>query len=171
MNSNRIGISAVIIALNEERDIENSLKSVQWCDEIIVVDSGSTDGTLKICRDFGCKVFEREFNGFGEQKQFAVDRAENDWVLSIDADEVITAELRNEILSGLNNRQHGPYGYYLAITTILWDRKIRRSVRYTRPKLRLFNRNHGRFNSAKLHEGVDMSGEVGTLTQAMYNYA
>jgi len=67
-------------ALNEERDIENTLKSVQWCDEIIVVDSGSTDGTLKICRDFGCKVFEREFNGFGEQKQFAVERAENDWV-------------------------------------------------------------------------------------------
>jgi glycosyltransferase involved in cell wall biosynthesis len=171
MNSNRIGISAVIIALNEERDIESCLRSVDWCDEIIVVDGGSTDGTLKICRDFGCKVFEREFNGFGEQKQYAVDLAENDWVLSIDADEVVSPALQREILSVLNTPQHSINGYYLPITTILWDQKVRHSVRYTRPKLRLFNRDHGRFNLAKLHEGVDVSGEVGTLTQAMYNYA
>ena len=171
MNSKRIRISAVIIALNEERDIENALRSVAWCDEIIVVDSGSTDGTLKICREFGCRVFSRDFNGFGEQKQFAVDQASSDWVLSIDADEVISPELKNEILSVLNDDSRPEKGYMLPITTILWDMKIRRSIRYTRPKLRLFDRNFGKFNGAKLHEGVEVSGKVGALSEAMYNYA
>jgi len=171
MKSKRNRISAVIIALNEERDIENALKSVAWCDEIIVVDSGSTDGTLKICREFGCRVFNRDFNGFGEQKQFAVDQASSDWVLSIDADEVISPELRDEILSVVNDPARNQKGYFIPITTILWDMKIRRSIRYTRPKLRLFDRNFGKFNGAKLHEGVDVSGEVGLLKQLMYNYA
>src|SRR5260221_337491 len=103
MKSNRVRITAVIIAFNEERDIGNALKSVDWCDEIVVVDSGSSDKTKDICQQFGCKVFDKEFEGFGEQKQFAVDRACNDWVLSIDADEVISPELRAEIVSALND--------------------------------------------------------------------
>jgi hypothetical protein len=116
-------------------------------------------------------VFVRDFNGFGEQKQYAVEQASNDWVLSLDADEVISAELAFEIRSAVNDNSRSANGFYLPITTLLWDKKVRRSIRYTRPKLRLFNRNYGKFNQAKLHEGVDVSGEVGTLNQAMYNYA
>src|SRR5262249_10500727 len=145
-----IKVSAVIIALNEERDIQRALKSVEWCDEIIVVDSGSTDRTVDICMKFGANVFHKDFVGYGEQKQFAVDQATNDWILSIDADEVIPPDLRDEIQISLrkNRNQNGQMynGFRLSICTVLWDRVVRDCPRYTRPKLRLFDRTHGKFN-------------------------
>jgi len=91
-------LSVVIIACNEEEIILRCLDSVKRvADEIVVVDSMSADQTGEICRSYGCRVFRRAFDGYGKQKQFAVDQAENDWVLSVDADEVLTPELQDEI--------------------------------------------------------------------------
>ena len=83
-------VSAVLITLNEEADIARALKSVAWCDEVVVVDSGSTDRTVEICEAHDCKVLHRTFGGYGEQKAFAVMQAANDWVLAIDADEEVS---------------------------------------------------------------------------------
>ena len=91
-------LSVVIITHNEEKNILRCLESVKpIADEIIVVDSMSSDNTVRMCRESSCRVFQREFDGYGTQKQFAVDRSSNDWVLSIDADEVVTEELQEEI--------------------------------------------------------------------------
>ncbi|HZS45043.1 MAG TPA: glycosyltransferase family 2 protein [Blastocatellia bacterium] len=168
-------ISAVIIALNEERDIRRALASVEWCDEIIVVDSGSTDQTVAICEEFGAKVFHRYFTGYGEQKRFAVERAANDWILSIDADEVIPDDLRYEIQSALRHNQNSNgqknNGFRIPICTVLWDQVVRDCHRYTRAKLRLFDRRQGNFNSSKVHEGVTVAGPVIQLEHHMYNFA
>src|SRR3954462_10209291 len=92
-------LSVVFITLNEERDLPVALKSVQGvADEIVVVDSGSTDRTCAIAREFGGKVLSRAFTTFGEQKNFAAMQARNDWVLSLDADEVLSPELRDSLL-------------------------------------------------------------------------
>ena len=175
MSNNRAkhhaGISAVIITLNEEHDIESALKSVDWCDEIIVVNSGSRDRTVEICRKYNCRVYHKDFQGFGEQKQFAIEQASNLWILSIDADEIITTELNTEITAALKKGETKYTGFTIPITTVLWDKVIRSSERYTRPKLRLFNRSFGGFSPAQVHEGVQVSGKVGRLSEPMYNFA
>jgi len=98
-------ISAVIITKNEEDRIKDCLESVKWADEIIIVDSFSADRTVEICRGYTNKIFQREMKGFGEQKQFAVEQAASDWILSIDADEVVTEGLRDEIQKVLSNME------------------------------------------------------------------
>ena len=95
-------ISCVIIVFNEEQNIGRCLQAISWCDEIVIVDSGSEDRTLKICEEFNCKIYHKNFCGYGEQKRFAVSLAENDWVFNIDADEVVAEELKNEILAELS---------------------------------------------------------------------
>ncbi len=92
-----VKISAVIITYNEAKNIRRTLSRLSWCDEIIVVDSYSTDETYIICQQFNCKVFFRHFEGYSEQKYFAVRQAKNDWVLCVDADEVLSEELIVEI--------------------------------------------------------------------------
>ena len=92
-------LSVVIITHNEEQNILRCLESVKpVADEIVVVDSRSADLTVQICREFGCTVFSHDFEGYGNQKQFAIDQASNDWVLSIDADEVVTEDLKTELI-------------------------------------------------------------------------
>ncbi len=103
-------ITVTIITKNEAHNIERCLKSVKWADEIIVADSCSTDETVDICRDYGCIVYTPEWEGFGKTKQFCVDQASNNWILSIDADEVVSPELKKIICSiDLNEDISGYY--------------------------------------------------------------
>ena len=90
-------ISAAIITFNEEKNIKRTLEKLSWCNEIVVVDSFSEDKTLEICARFGAKIFYKEFNGYGEQKNFLVEKCKNEWILSVDADEVLSDELIEEI--------------------------------------------------------------------------
>jgi glycosyltransferase involved in cell wall biosynthesis len=92
-------VSAVIITYNEEQIIEKTLSKLHWRHEIVVVDSYSTDNTVAICKAHGCSVYTRHFDGYGSQKRFAIAQAANDWVLCIDADEVLTDELVQEIFN------------------------------------------------------------------------
>ena len=163
-------VSAVIIAFNEEADIARALESVAWCNEVLVVDSGSTDRTIEICVAHGCKVLHREFRGYGEQKAFAVTQAANDWILSVDADEEVSPALRDEILSKLE-RTGDCRGYYLPVTTVLWDHVVRTGQRHTKPKLRLFDRRFGNFGKQLVHESVSLQGPTERLCQPMYNYS
>src|SRR3989338_991948 len=96
-----MGVSAVIIALNEEKKIGRAIDSIQWADEIVVVDSGSSDRTIEICKEKGVCLTERTFDNFASQKNYAISLAKQEWVLSIDADEVVTPQLAKEIRSAI----------------------------------------------------------------------
>lgn len=104
-------LSVVIITLNEEAKIKDCLESVKWADEIIVVDSWSQDKTVEVATEYTPRVYQRKFTGFGDQKNYASSKAEGDWILSIDADERVTAELREEIQRTLANPK--ACGYYM----------------------------------------------------------
>lgn len=165
-----VQVSAVLITYNEESDIAGAIESVSWCDEILVVDSGSTDRTVEICKTRGCKVLHHEFTGYGEQKGFAVSQAAHDWVLIVDADERVTPELRDEI----RRRLEAPgdcRGFRIPITTILWDRVVRTEDRHTAAKLRLFDRRYGQYRPQLVHESVALDGRVELLRERMYNYS
>jgi Glycosyl transferase family 2/Domain of unknown function (DUF4118) len=165
-----IQVSAVIIAFNEEADIARAVDSVSWCNEVLVIDSGSTDRTVEICAARGCKVIHHTFTGYGEQKAFAVAQAANDWVFVVDADEEVTPALRDEIQQRLSS-SGDCYGYHIPITTILWDKVVRPQDRHTAAKLRLFDRRHGNFQLQLVHESVILDGRTELLRERMYNHS
>lgn len=161
-------ISVTIITKNESANIRRCLNSLGWTDEIIVVDSGSTDDTLEICREFDCRIYEVEWEGFGKTKQFCVDQATNDWIFSIDADEEVTDELREKI----NEIDFGPEinGYYVKRKSFYLGRLINFSGWQTDYPLRLFNKNHGKFTPDIIHEQVLVEGKTDKIDQYMLHY-
>ena len=169
---NKIRLSAVIITYNEEANIVRTLDSLSWCDEIVVVDSGSGDATVALCEARGCRVVYHPFSGFGRQKQFAVAQASNDWILSVDADEVITDELRKEIMRIFAGDQIGCAGYYLPRTLVFMGRVFRYGNENRHGFLRLFDRRAGGFTDEPVHEGVTISrGDTGRLHGTMLHYS
>jgi len=162
-------LSAVIITKNEERNIERCLRSVSWVDEIVVVDSGSQDRTLDICRQFGCKIIETEWLGFGPTKQHAVNAATHDWVLSIDADEEVTPELQEEIKTVLQQNQH-MNGYRIRWLSYYIKKWVRYSGWNKQYKLKLFNRQYGHFNDSLIHEKVVLEGPGAKLKHVLKHH-
>jgi len=161
-------LSVVVITFNEEANILRCINSVKGlADEILVVDSQSTDRTVEISRNAGCRVIIHPFEGYGQQKQFGVDQANNDWILSIDADEEVTPELKDEIKILLNADIPND-GYNIAIT-LLYMGKILRNTGNN--YLRLFNRTKGKFRFVKVHEKVDLEGSVGRLKSKILHYS
>ena len=161
-------ISATIITQNEELNIERCLTSLSWVDEIVIVDSYSTDKTIEICKRFKCKIIQTDWKGFGNTKRFAVDNASNDWILSIDADELVTEELKNRIENILIDPKYQAYNikrisYYLnrRVNHCGWDRDY---------PLRLFDRNYGNFNDKEVHESVVIKGNKTKLEEAILHY-
>ena len=163
-------VSAVMITFNSARILPTVLRALSWCDEIVVVDSGSTDQTLPLAQQFGCRVLHRDFDGFGLQKGFAVSQARNPWVLVVDADEVVTDDLRSEIqfrLAEVASGQCHFHGFEVPISLIFLDRLMRHGGEYKMPHLRLFDKRFGNYNTARVHEDVVLSGPVGELTHHM----
>lgn len=162
----RVPLSAVIITRDAERLLGEVLAALAWCDETLVVDSGSTDRTVAIARAHGARVIEHPFEGFGTQKQFAVEQAAHDWVLAIDADEVVTPELAREIEATLEQVAAGTVRYVafeLPRSLVFLGRLMRHGGEYRTPQLRLFHRSHGRYTPALVHERVVVRGSVGRL--------
>ena len=163
-------ISAALITFNEENNIERTLKKLTWCDEIVVVDSNSTDKTKEICTSFGAKVYSKEFNGYGEQKQFLVEKCSFDWVLSIDADEVLTNELINEIQTEFS-KENLPFRAYLLNRKHVYLGKVfKYGYLKNTPILRLFNKNFSNFSDKKVHETVEYKGKKGRFKNVFYHY-
>lgn len=160
---NKIKISCVIITFNEEDNIADCLESVKWCDEIILVDSGSSDNTINIAESFGAKIHKKEFNGFGEQKRFAVSLAENDWIFNIDADEVVSNELQNNILRRYASRTNMPAGFYIHRQLCFIGKKFKYGRESRELLLRLFNKKFGNYNTAKVHENIELKGTTGKM--------
>ncbi len=154
-------LSVIVITKNESVHIQRCLESVVWADEIIVLDSGSDDNTVTICRQFTDKVYETDWPGFGIQKQRALNKATGDWVLSIDADEVVTESLRVEIEQAIQKNSF--QAYEIPRLSTYCGRQMRHSGWWPDYVLRLFQRNSGRFSEAIVHERVLVDGRVGRL--------
>jgi len=152
-----VKISAVIITFNEEANIADAIKSLEWADEIIIVDSESSDRTREIAESLGAKVIAQKWLGFSKQKQFAVDSAANDWIFSLDADERISDELKTEILriKRLPENEIAD-GYRISRLTYYMNRPIRHCGWYPDWQMRFFNRKNGVWSDALIHESVQM---------------
>lgn len=145
-------ISAVIITHNEASHIDACLASVAFCDEIVVVDSGSTDGSQRMCAARGARVIEQSWLGFGPQKRFAVAQATHDWVLCIDADEVVSEPLRNSIVQALSRSDAKVYA--LPRCNRFMGRWLRYGEGYPDWCLRLFDRRAANWSNDLVHEKV-----------------
>jgi len=165
-----IKVSAVIITHNEERIIRKTLSKLHWCDEIVVVDSYSTDNTIAICKQFGCRIFFRHFDGYGPQKQFAVSKATNEWVFSIDADEVLTDELVQEICS-INEKDMIYAGFSIPMNLVFLDKEFVYGNESERYFLRMFNRKRGGFTGDRVHEGIQVNGPVKKMRHIILHYS
>jgi glycosyltransferase involved in cell wall biosynthesis len=162
-------LSAVIIARNEEANIAGCLDSVAFCDELIVVDSGSNDRTAEIAAAQGARVVAHPFEGFGAQKNFALSLAQGDWVLSIDADERVDAVLAGEIKRVVASPTHD--GYEVSRLSYFCGRAMRHSGWFPDRVLRLFRRDRARFTDALVHERVICDGSVGRLAGTLLHYS
>ena len=163
------GLSIIIITKNEALNIRACIETVKWADEIIVVDSGSTDDTVAICRELTPHVYIHDWPGFGIQKNRALSYATQDWVLSLDADERVTPELRAEIEQTLAVGEQG--GYYIPRLSQFCGKFIHYSGWYPDYILRLFRREVGRFSDSLVHERVLLSGQTKKLKNPILHYS
>jgi len=146
------------------------LEAVSWADEIVLVDSGSMDKTLEIAHQFRAKIIYRAFDGYGSQKNFATAQASNDWILSLDDDEILTPELQQEI-QNLSLQNIDFQGFKIPRSLIFLGKLLRFSGEYKRPTLRLFNRKCGNWNAEYVHESVEVNGKIGTLKQQILHHS
>lgn len=163
-------LTVTVITKNESEHIAAALDSVAWADEIIVVDSGSTDGTAEIARGKATRVITREWPGYSAQKNFAADQASHDWVLSLDADERVTPELADEIRS-LMKRGPEARGYRIRRISHYLGRWIHSTDWSHDYQLRLYDRRAGRWNGMRIHESFRLhDGKPGTLSAELEHY-
>ncbi len=163
-------VSVTIITLNEAAHIEACLASVAWADEVLVVDSGSTDGTPDLARARGARVIVRDWPGYAEQKNFAAGAATHDWILCVDADERVTPALASEIRTTLA-RDPREAGFRIPRVTWYLGRWIRTTDWYPDYQLRLYHRARATWPPRVVHESVAASGEVGRLRADLQHFA
>ncbi len=167
--SDTLPLSVIIITKNEARHLAACLQSVSFAHEIILFDSGSSDGTLEIAEQYGAVVYQStEWPGFGPQKNRALEAATQPWVLSIDADERVTLELRLEITETLTAPTCD--GYFVPRLSELCGQPIRHSGWWPDEVLRLFRREAGRFTDVLVHERVEVSGQTAKLKACLLHY-
>lgn len=165
-----MALSIITITKNEAANIRSCLESVAWADEIIVVDSGSTDDTVSICKKMGAQVYVHTgWPGFGPQKNRALGYASKDWVFSIDADERVTPELRAEIEQAM--REAEADGYYCPRLSQFCGEFVRHSGWHPDYVLRLFKRDAGRFSDSLVHESVLLTGRTAKLKNPLLHYS
>lgn len=165
-------LSVVIIAFNEAAQISRCINSVQGlADEILVIDSGSSDETVSICLSLGARVIHQPFLGYIEQKNFATEKAENEWVLSLDADEALSPELIESIRETMNAPQFD--GYYLNRLTNYCGYWVRHSGWYPDKKIRLYLRSKGSWTGVNPHDRYDLikGASCGNLTGDLLHYS
>lgn len=163
-------LSAIVITKNEAADIRACLESVAWADEIVVVDSGSTDDTVAIAREFTPHVHHHDWPGFGRQKNRALDYATGDWVLSLDADERLTPELRAAIEAVLRD-DHACAAYCVSRLSSYCGRFMRHSGWYPDRIVRLFRRGSARFSDDLVHERLLVEGNICQLDGELLHHA
>ena len=162
-------LSVAIITHNEESNIRDALESIKWADEIVVIDSFSTDRTVEICRQYTDRVFTLEWTGFADTKQEAVNLTTHPWVFVLDADERVTVELKDEILN-ITKDKSSKDGYYLPRKNYFARRWIKHGGWWPDYTLRLFRREKGLFEAREVHESIKVIGSTGYLKNPIEHY-
>ena len=169
-DTTRVRLSVVVIAFNEADEIDDCLRSVDWADEIVVVDSGSADRTVEIARRYTARIIHRTWTGYADQKNFAVSQATHDWVFSLDADERVSEALALEVRTLLaDTPRHA--GFYIPRRNFFLGRPIRYAGWSPDDVLRLFDRRTGRFEPRAVHESVHIEGSVGRLQHPIIHFS
>ncbi|MHB1846261.1 MAG: glycosyltransferase family 2 protein [Deltaproteobacteria bacterium] len=158
-------LSGVVVAQDEERDLPRCLRALAFCDEVVVVDGGSQDGTREVARAAGARVFENRWPGYGAQRQHSLALASGDWLLAVDADEVVDDALREAVIAA-TRAEGGPDGYLVRVDNRLFGRPLRHGGLSRDLHLRLFRRGKAHYED-RLHAGAIVSGPLGTLPGAL----
>ena len=153
-------LTVITLTLNEAGNIGECLESVRWADEIVIVDSGSTDGTLETARRYTGKVFTIAWPGYGAARNLALSKATGEWILWLDADERVTPELGEEIRGIVRGGEPGVAGYAVARRAYFLGRWIRHCGWYPSRVVRLFRKDRGQFTETRVHERLQLDGEV-----------
>lgn len=165
-------VSGLIITFNEEKNTREVLECFDFCDEIIVVDSFSTDKTIEIAREFtNVKIIQNKFEDFTKQRNLALDAAKNDWVLFLDGDERITSQLREEIIKTIKS-PNAKDAYYFYRTFFVGKKKINFSGTQKDKNFRLFRKSKAHYSeNKKVHETLDVNGTTGILKHKLLHYS
>lgn len=165
-----MNISAIILTKDEEKNIEECLKHLKWCGEIILVDDNSTDKTITIAEKLGVKVYKHSLdNNFAEQRNFGLAKANNEWVLFVDADEIISDVLASEIGEGIKGKVGSINGYCIKRVDSMWGKVLKHGETGNIKLLRLAKRNAGKWTGS-VHEVWNVKGEIGILKNPIMHY-
>ena len=162
-------LSIVILTFNSQKYLKEVLDSASFANEIVILDSGSSDHTLKISKEAGAKIYHQEWLGFGKQKQKAIDLASNDWVFVLDSDELITPSLKKEIEKELKKPQFS--AYMVPRLNYFFKKAIYYGGLYPDKTLRLFDKTKAHFDNREVHERVITNEPIGSLKNPMIHYA
>ncbi|MDE3021227.1 MAG: glycosyltransferase family 2 protein [Pseudomonadota bacterium] len=165
-----MSLTVTIITKNEALCIRDCLESVIFADEIVVLDSGSSDETVRICEEYGARVKVTDWPGFGPQKNRAISMATGDWVLSIDADEIVSEALRAEIIQAIRNPA-GKVAFQMPRASSYCGRLMRHGGWWPDYVTRLFLRGHGRFSDVLVHETLIVEGMIGKLDEPLQHHS
>lgn len=163
-------VTALLPTFNNAEIIRGTLESIRWVDEILVVDSFSTDATLDICREYRARIIQHEYIQSAKQKNWAIPQCANEWVLQIDTDEVLEPGLQQEIEAALEQVTSGVDGFRIPFKHHVLGKWVRVCGLYPEYHLRLFRRDAGRFEDKEVHAHVHVSGEVKTLRKHFLHY-
>ena len=155
-------LSVVIITRNEADNIEDCIRSVDWADEVLVVDSGSMDDTVSIAESLGARTLHHDWQGFGKQKQYASDQATHDWILNLDADERPDQQLRTSIKQALSQKEQ-PAAYSCNFRHRMMGRWLRHGEAWPDPHVRLYDRKHAHWKQLPIHEHIEVMGDIRPL--------
>lgn len=169
MNSGKVMLSVAIITKNEEELLTGCLESISFTDDIVVVDSESTDDTVTIARGFNCRVFVEPWKGFGPQKRSAVEKCRHNWVLILDADERVPEETRDQIITVISGTRNAD-AYSLPIKAYFNGRWIRRCGWWPDEKIRLFRKDTCTVSNRAVHEGIEVPGIKERLPGPIIHY-
>ncbi|TGL87729.1 glycosyltransferase family 2 protein [Leptospira congkakensis] len=164
-------LSCAIITLNEEDNISRTLEALSFIEDIVVIDSGSTDKTVEIAKSLGARVFFRKFVNYADQKNFAIEQTKYDWVLAIDADEVVSDGLKSEITELFTDNKLQSVGYLVPRLTYYLGKWIRFGGYYPNYQIRLFKKTAGEFSGGLVHERVKLIGKPIKLKNPLFHYS
>lgn len=169
-NNGKIKISALAISYNEVHNVKRYIESLTFVDEIIFIDSESTDGTASLAKSLGAKVIEKKFENFSSQRNFGINLAKNDWIVFFDLDEIITKSLEDEIVKKVSNPD-STVAFFVKRNFYFMNKHIRFGGWQSDKAIRLFNKNYCSYNGNLVHEEVKADGKIGILKNCLNHYS
>ncbi|MCZ8196456.1 MAG: glycosyltransferase family 2 protein [Flavobacterium sp.] len=169
-NNEKIKISALAISYNEVHNVKRYIESLSFADEIIFIDSESTDGTASLAKSLGATVIEKKFENFSSQRNFGINLAKNDWIVFFDLDEIITKSLEDEIVKKVSN-PHSIVAFFVKRNFYFMNKHIRYGGWQSDKAIRLFNKNYCTYNGNLVHEEVKADGKIGVLKNCLNHYS